>query len=1710
MKTLFFQKELNKQADSYLQSIYDYRKQNLDPESARLCADFIDYHCGTVGVEVRDSRILSTYRRILLEDGITDTARLMESPRLSKLITYLLGSANARLFAYYLKQEAQCTYTRGYFRRSQRSANVFLHLDHIDNVLTRFLRFAALGLTTREIAEGGSTPLLQEAFKDNCQMDRTEWMAAHVAAGTESVISVIREALTCEDNSLLLQRCHLGAIARSGNRELLELEGKLLLAARLQEGLRQAILETIDEGIAESHLYMLSVIMDNDLLRFASVKRAIAVWTGLGETTAKEKIFDKTIQLMYRFLNDRQLARESLQSTDSIELYMALWCTGFYNTDELEGKVPHLIVNGKSHQVQTLFYYLRIIQSPLLTQRLCNLGVEHWHDDLSVMAALLSSYLGGLYYSRYHIQQEAPRWENYFSSLQEARQQYEWLKTISRTMPAEKRFEPFVFPWDYCVLNRSLVADKMILIAWMLNDAALLDELCELAPTMLDSNSRDSFLLSIIRQPSTPRQEAFVLQSLADRSDSTRKAALDIVEKMTLTPEQYRTLEEMLRLKYSEMRVRIIQILMKQTDDRLSASLQRLLTDKVAERRLAGLDILQKLQREPRYASLYAEAMPLVRQIARPSDKEKVMIDALTGNGGTEQQYTRANGFGLYDPALTFELPTIPPDQELNLAKIFSFITSGEAMKVFGKLNDYIGQHKDDEFTNEYGQIQLVGNTVHKDWRSTHPLERVALPELWTAFYEQEIGSYEHLLLMRFMLENRDIPEEEEEEEEKKKEEDTNSFLSLFNKLLGRRTAAKDEIPHNFHSLFNRMYENIPYRGLQHAVKEMTYYHQIDTIIEALESEYRDDTLYQRISTALLERLLPHLTPDNIIHSQQRTVWQYNEQRYDYETVCRPIHDDNCMKFWLLTPRQPIDDALFTRYFLIRYRLYQLTNYMEHTPPLANTEPCMRSMDFARAWMLGLIPEGEVYREMMGRLTSPARIEGITMVMYNGYRNPRERDEFTDLESLDLSAFRPVAQRIVDRILDIELHRGDSATEVTKLANHLRRIYGSKRLIQILQAFGKDTFVRESYGYNREESGKRDTLSYLLKNCHPQPEDTPDLIKKLAQEAGIKDERLVTAAMFAPQWLEPVEKATGWKGLTSAAWYFRAHTSENWDDREKAIIARYTPIDTEELREGAFDIDWFKEAYHTIGQERFEVVYDAAKYISSSNSHTRARKFADAVSGKFKAADIRQEIMAKRNKDLLMAYGLIPLQEECGNRDLLERYQYLQQFLKESKDFGTQRQASEKLATGIALQNLARNSGYGDVTRLTWSMETELIKELVPYLTPHEVEGVEVWVEVDSEGKAEISQRKDGKALNSLPAKLKKNPYIKELKEVHKKLKDQNTRSHLMLEQAMEDRTTFREQELRRLTQNPVIWPLLKNLVFTDNDNTRMGFYTEEGLADAEGIILPLAGTDMLRIAHPVDLYQSGRWHAYQKALFDRAVRQPFKQVFRELYVPTEEEREATQSLRYAGNQIQPQKTVAVLKKRRWVADYEDGLQKVYYKENIIATIYAMADWFSPADIEAPTLEYVCFYDRKEYRPLKIGEVPPVIFSEVMRDVDLAVSVAHAGGVDPETSHSTIEMRAALLEFTLPLFRLKNVEVKGHFAHVAGKLGHYNIHLGSGVIHQEGGAQIAVLPVHSQSRGRLFLPFVDEDPKTAEVLTKVLFFAQDTKIKDPAILRQIQ
>lgn len=452
----------------------------------------------------------------------------------------------------------------------------------------------------------------------------------------------------------------------------------------------------------------------------------------------------------------------------------------------------------------------------------------------------------------------------------------------------------------------------------------------------------------------------------------------------------------------------------------------------------------------------------------------------------------------------------------------------------------------------------------------------------------------------------------------------------------------------------------------------------------------------------------------------------------------------------------------------------------------------------------------------------------------------------------------------------------------------------------------------------------------------------------------------------------------------------------------------------------------------------------------------------------------------KRNKDLLMSYSLIPIKDKI---DLLNRYQFLQVFLKGSKQFGSQRRSSEALAVDMALENLAISAGFTDVTRLILMAEAEMINTIASFLSWNEVDGVSVRLEINKYGQPSLVYRKGDKQLKAAPASFRKNPYNLEIKQVVKKLKDQYSRTKQMFEVAMENRTLFTFSELLPLRDNPVISPIINNLVFIgeDLDTVDIGFLSDEGLLDYSGNEIKLDLASKIRVAHPFDLYKNRCWHEYQSLFFteesvSKQRKQPFKQVFRELYIKLDEELENHKSLMFAGNQIQTKRTLTCLKNRKWVADYEEGLQKVYYRDNIVANIYALADWFSPSDIEAPTLEWVVFSNRKTFQSLKIKDVPDIVYSEIMRDVDMAVSVAHAGGVDPETSHSTIEMRKVIIEFNLPLFGIENVVLSGSHAIITGKRAEYNIHLASGIIHKAAGPMINVLPVHSQSRGKIFLP----------------------------------
>jgi len=304
---------------------------------------------------------------------------------------------------------------------------------------------------------------------------------------------------------------------------------------------------------------------------------------------------------------------------------------------------------------------------------------------------------------------------------------------------------------------------------------------------------------------------------------------------------------------------------------------------------------------------------------------------------------------------------------------------------------------------------------------------------------------------------------------------------------------------------------------------------------------------------------------------------------------------------------------------------------------------------------------------------------------------------------------------------------------------------------------------------------------------------------------------------------------------------------------------------------------------------------------------------------------------------------------------------------------------------------------------------------------------------------------------------------------------------------------------------------MLKRLVLIGESSA--GYAVEGGkvLEDHSGHREPIASDEPIRIAHPVDLLATKAWSAWQRECFARERVQPFKQVFRELYPPTRDELSSKESSRrYAGHQVQPSQALALLGSRGWVSLPEEGVRRTFHHAKVTAWLTFTEGFFSPAEIDGLTIEEVRFSPPGTFDMLPIAQVPPRIFSEVMRDLDLVVSVAHMGGVDPEASASSMEMRAVLVQETAILLGLRNVRTEGTRAFIDGKLGAYNVHLGSAVIHRQPGGALFVVPVHSQYRGRLFLPFADDDPKSAEVLSKVLLLARDSEIKDPSILEQIR
>ncbi len=285
---------------------------------------------------------------------------------------------------------------------------------------------------------------------------------------------------------------------------------------------------------------------------------------------------------------------------------------------------------------------------------------------------------------------------------------------------------------------------------------------------------------------------------------------------------------------------------------------------------------------------------------------------------------------------------------------------------------------------------------------------------------------------------------------------------------------------------------------------------------------------------------------------------------------------------------------------------------------------------------------------------------------------------------------------------------------------------------------------------------------------------------------------------------------------------------------------------------------------------------------------------------------------------------------------------------------------------------------------------------------------------------------------------------------------------------------------------------------------------------------------------------------AWRRRLATLGIVQPFKQAHREIYLLTEAERQTeVYSNRFAAHLLRQHQFKALCDQRGWryqlMGDWDSHNTPT---RMLPARDLAVEYWVNAVDDSAETAlgvyaviatDQVRFTGLDNNAPRALADIPPLVFSELMRDVDLFVGVASVGN-DPDwvdggpqgdfreywnayafgdLSQSAMT-RADILATLLPNLAIADrCQLADRFLIVRGNLRTYKIHLGSTNILMEPNDQyLCIVAGRGRSDGssaveRLVLPF-EGDTALSLILSKAFLLAADDKIADPTILRQIK
>lgn len=1282
-------------------------------------------------------------------------------PELKEAVIYLVDEKFGKEMEEITRMRMKGQFSASIWRRSYRSEDFGYYAARMLSELCDCLYFSTYRQSVKELL----------FFQHDWIKGYESFLALEIKRNNLEIVSLIREAILGENQTVLLTAKIIRAIILSGNDECIDLLLKLLKAAKLQEGLRQQILENADAGSVETLIKILKVCLDEDMFRYSSAIRAFDTWTGLGYGDVKPGIVRKCAELAYECLTDEKCREQYLDSENNLEAYFALWSTGCYEivrTDKmaeklLEHKQKYRRILGwmfvshtdnSGYQMRMAMKYLKERDEELLAWIVSNLAVTE---------ELLNTY----YYRQSEFKVHPVENSDFPSDGEERCRLFGQLgETAEFIGNKNKTFSGNPFAFSSVTLDKNRVLACMISIAGYDMNPELTDELMKFLPGM-DVEKRRAIYCNFLEPEHNVRHREYAREGLKDKSIHIKELAAQRLSKCALTKEDLAALSESLHSKSSSFRKSVLSILRQQKPEALYPVIADLLSSGQEYQIQAGIELLLELKDEkPEFLKAQDAALLKLRE-TELSTQTSILINRLSSKeekGKGEEAFTPENGFGLYHPKKTEVCMPSEADSE-NKKGVFEIFKKRGDRKLFSEKELKEMMPSREEVEQIFDRMNEVF-VRHGD-------------------YEYETEAYDGSRKKVLFGDGLFIPAEyaAEIKEKKVRRLAMIPFHEEFIEAMGDTVSDVKKLAVLCYVCAR--YNDRRWSGLV----TQDWFEKIE--------EKKLDVTYHNVLCEKYQSVLRYWQMADIIALMPQAADAHELfETYlgDYE--CYPVNHKMIGYWRVLLKQSAKSEEDFKEWFLMEYRLEKLTG--------VSIMNCLGLEEAFRAVEEGVAEKDTLYERLLTGKTGETDIRMLT--------NPNRWVEGKNILK-QYSWARELADTAVNRIAEVEEKRGELPTPLTMQARAIERFEGAEHFCRLLAALGKENFFG-GYDY-ASDTTKRAVLSRLLKRCYPKKEDTHEKLKAYLKETDIKENRLAEAVMYAPQWAGFAEKILGWEGLKCGIWFFHAHVNETFSAEKETETAVYSPITPQQFNDGAFDKDWFFQAYNSLGEKKFQVLYKSAKYITSgSNQHRRSQLYTDAVLGRLKAEELEKEIEEKRNQEKLRCYTLIPIQEG-KMQEALHRYEFIRNFQKESRQFGALRRESEKKACATAMENLAITTGFMDVNRMTWYLESEKIKEIAPLMEPRKLQEVMVWLEINEEGDAELIIEKGGKRQKTLPKTLNKNETVLDLKNVIKELKEQKRRAKESLEKAMTEATEFGTEELWKIIGNPVLSKTVQTLVWT-------------------------------------------------------------------------------------------------------------------------------------------------------------------------------------------------------------------------------------------------------------------------------------------------------